>query len=140
VGARPHEEKKGADKGIDGRIYFHDEAAGGQTKQIIISVKAGHVSVSHLRDLSGVLTREDAQIGVLISMEEPTSAMRQEAAASGFYESSWGKHPRLQILTVAKLLAGNRIDCPPLRQTNVTFKSAPKAKARAKQQQLVGEE
>ena len=28
VGARPVEQKKGADKGIDGRIYFHDEGAG----------------------------------------------------------------------------------------------------------------
>jgi hypothetical protein len=39
--ARPTEQKKGADKGIDGRIYFHDEAAGGKTKQVILSVKEG---------------------------------------------------------------------------------------------------
>ncbi|NIV32505.1 MAG: hypothetical protein GWN58_24615, partial [Anaerolineae bacterium] len=25
VGARPVEQKKGSDKGIDGRLYFHDE-------------------------------------------------------------------------------------------------------------------
>ena len=29
VGARPVEKKKGADKGIDGRLYFHDDASGG---------------------------------------------------------------------------------------------------------------
>jgi DNA modification methylase len=39
VGARPLEKKKGADQGIDGRLYFHDEK-GGKTKQIILSVKA----------------------------------------------------------------------------------------------------
>ncbi len=44
VGARPVEQKKGADKGIDGRLFFHDDAAGGKTKQIIFSVKAGKVS------------------------------------------------------------------------------------------------
>ena len=32
VGARPVEHKKGADRGIDGRLYFHDEAKG-KTKQ-----------------------------------------------------------------------------------------------------------
>ena len=40
VGARPIEQKKGADKGIDGRIYFHD--SDGATKQIVLSVKAGN--------------------------------------------------------------------------------------------------
>jgi len=137
VGARPTEMKKGADRGIDGRIYFHDEAEGGPTKQIVISVKAGRTGVVHLRDLLGVMNREKAQIGVLITMQEPTAAMRAEAAGAGFYDSPWGgKHPRLQILTIAALLAGKRIDCPPLRQTNVTFKKAPRAKTAAKQQRL----
>jgi hypothetical protein len=47
VGARPVEQKKGADKGIDGRLYFHDEPKA--TKQIIFSVKAGHTSVARVR-------------------------------------------------------------------------------------------
>jgi len=128
VGARPVDEKKGADKGIDGRIYFHDEA-GGKTKQIILSVKAGKVQVQHLRDLRGVIDREEAQIGVLISLQTPTAPMRVEAASAGFYESAWGKHPRLQLLTVEELLAGDRIDMPP-QQASVTFKQAPKAQAK----------
>lgn len=128
VGARPVEQKKGADKGIDGRLYFHDEV-GGKTKQIILSVKAGHVQAAHVRDLVGVLDREKAQIGALLSMDEPTSAMRKEAASAGFYSSPWGtKHPRIQLLTVAELLDGKRLDYPP-SQANVTFKKAPKAKA-----------
>lgn len=128
VGARPMEQKKGADKGIDGRLYFHDEK-GGTTKQIIFSVKAGHVTTAHIRDLSGVLDREKTQIGVLISMEQPTKPMRAEAAGAGFYESpGWGKkYPRLQLLTVAELLDGKSIDCPPSRHGNVTFKKAPTA-------------
>jgi hypothetical protein len=40
VGARPVDQRKGADRGIDGRLYFHDDESG-QSKQIIFSVKAG---------------------------------------------------------------------------------------------------
>ena len=133
VGARPVEQKKGADKGINGRIYFHDEAdsSKAKTKQIIISVKAGHVSVSHVRDLRGVIERENAEIGVLISMKNPTKPMRAEAASAGFYKSPWQEdnpYPRLQILTIEELLNGKRIDCPPLGQVNTTFKKASKVK------------
>ena len=139
VGARPIEQKKGADKGIDGRLYFHDEpdSKTTKTKQIILSVKAGNTTVSHVRDLQGVLTREKAQIGVLITMEKPTRPMRTEAASAGFYKSPWGKHPVLQILTIEELLNGKRINCPPLGQVNVTFKKATKAKdAPAEQKDL----
>jgi DNA modification methylase len=125
VGARPVEGKKGADKGIDGRIYFHEGDAT-KTKQIILSVKAGHVTVAHLRDLRGVVDREKAEIGVLLCLEEPTMAMRRECASAGFYASPWGKHPRLQILTIEDLLTGKLINRPPA-QTSVTFKRAPKA-------------
>jgi hypothetical protein len=126
VGARPIEQKKGADKGIDGRLYFHDDRASGQTKQIIFSVKAGHTSVPHVRDLRGVIEREKAQIGVLITMEEPTRPMRTEATGAGFYASPWGtRHPRLQILTIEELLNGKSVDRPP-HEGNVTFKRAPK--------------
>lgn len=127
VGARRTEEKKGADKGIDGRLYFHDEGAGGKTKQIIISVKAGKLHAPYVRDLRAVIEREKAQIGVLISLDEPTKLMQAEAASAGFYTSSWGDHPRLQLLTVAELLAGKGIDYPAPRQTNVTIKRAPRA-------------
>ncbi len=126
VGARPVEQKKGADKGIDGHIYFH-EGDPADIKQIILSVKAGHTSVAHVRDLRGVLDREKAQIGVLITMEQPTKPMREEAASAGFYQSPWGTHPRLQILTVEELLDDRRIDAPPLGQVSRTFKKAPRA-------------
>lgn len=123
VRARPVETRKGADKGVDGRLFFHDESTGGRTKQIVFSVKAGHVGVAHVRDLRGVLEREQAEIGVYISLEEPTRAMRTEASSAGFYVSPWGRHPRLQLITVAELLEGHEIDAPP---SNVTFKRMPR--------------
>lgn len=131
VGARPIDQKKGADKGIDGRLYFHEEGKKGKaTKQAIFSVKAGHVTSSQVRDLVGVLTREKAEIGVLISFEEPTRDMRKEAASAGIYESPWGKHQRVQLLTVGELLEGKTVDMPRTAGTNKTFKRAPKTKAK----------
>jgi DNA modification methylase len=125
--ARPAEEKRGADQGIDGRLYFHDGEK--QTKQIIISVKAGqHVSVAMIRDLRGVVQREKADMGVLISMVEPTKPMRAEAASGGFYVSPMGgKHQRIQILTIPELLKPNArgIDYPSRHQRmDATFRKA----------------
>ena len=128
VGARPVEQKKGADKGIDGRIIFQGDKQG-IFESVILSVKAGHTNVAHIRDLKGVLEREKAAIGVLISMQEATSPMKTEAVTAGFYESAlWGrKYPRIQLFTVAELLAGKTIEMPPIRQVQATFKKAPKA-------------
>ena len=132
VGARPVEQKKGSDKGIDGRLYFHDEGAKGKTKQVILSVKAGHTGAAHMYELRGVVDREKAQIGVLLTMQEPTQPMKTEAASAGFYYSpAWNRnYPKLQILTVSELLEGKGIDMPPLRQVSTTFKKAPKAKGK----------
>jgi DNA modification methylase len=132
VGARPAEGKKGADQGIDGRIYFHE--GDGTTRQIILSVKAGKLHAPYVRDLGGVITREKAAIGVLLTLEEPTKAMRTEAASAGFYKSPWGTHPKLQIVTVGDLLEGKKLDAPPSRQTSVTYKRAPKAAQKAAEQ------
>ena len=125
-----------------GRLYFHDEGASGETKQIIFSVKAGNTGPTHVRDLRGVIEREKAAIGVLLTMQEPTKPMRKEAVSAGFYESPWtagGKpitHPRLQIYTVGELLDGTKPDLPRVRDTTVrTFKAAPKAKKKADKRQ-----
>jgi site-specific DNA-methyltransferase (adenine-specific) len=128
VGARPTEGiKKGADHGIDGRLYFHDDNSG-KSKQIIFSVKGGrNVSVSEVRDLVGVLQREQAEIGAYISFAEPTGPMKREAAEAGFYTSSDGtRYPRLQLLTVKDLIEGTQHLQRPLHVRDVTFKPAPK--------------
>jgi len=125
VGARPVEQKKGADKGIDGRLFFHDDESG-KTKQMIFSVKAGQVHSSHIRDLNGVLEREKAVMGVLISMEEPTRNMVREASASELYEAEalGKKYPKIQIITVGELLEGKKIEMP--YHAPATFKKAEK--------------
>lgn len=127
VGARSSEKKKGSDKGIDGRRYFHDDGSG-KTKQVIFSVKSGHVGVSQIHEFRGVLEREKAEIGGFICLHEPTKPMKLDAVSAGFYTSpSSTRHPRLQILTIAELLHGKRMDLPPSR--DVTHKKSPKAES-----------
>jgi len=131
VGARhAGQVRRGADKGIDGRLFFHDDTSA-KSKQIILSVKGGHTEHSHVRDLRGVLDREQAEIGVFITLEEPSKPMLKEAASAGFYKSPAFDQafPRIQILTIEEMLAGKAIDFPRLLET--TFKQAPKAKTKA---------
>jgi hypothetical protein len=94
---------------------------------VLFSVKAGKTGHAHVRDLRGVLDREKAAIGVLISMEEPTGPMKTEAATAGFWESAvWDKrYARIQLLTIRELLAGATVEMPPQRQADKrTFKKA----------------
>jgi len=123
--------KKGADRGIDGRLDFHDDESG-NSKQIIFSVKGGGVSVPQIRDLRGVIEREKAEIGVFLSFEEPTKPMLKEAAEAGFYKSGpldKALYPRLQILTIQQLLDGKQPDYPARR--DATFKKAPRSRPAA---------
>ena len=115
IKARPlGDRKKGADRGIDGIINFIDDNSG-KAKLALVQVKSGHVTAAHIRDLVGVLDRENAAIGIYITLEEPTREMRKEAVTAGFYHSDgWNRdYPRIQILTIADLLQGAEVKLPP---------------------------
>ncbi len=132
VGARPVEQKKGADHGNDSRLCFHETHAlqKGGTHQIVISVKSGHVSVKEVRDVRGVIERAHAAIGVLITLEDATKPMRQETAEAGYYHSDgWHQDfPRLQILTIQDLLDGRTIEYPYQQYSNVSLRKPKQAK------------
>ena len=104
--------KKGADSGIDGFLYFKPD--GKTTEKAIIEVKGGeNVSPQWVRALGQVVERERAKIGVLLMMADPTTTMRREASAAGFYESPLhGKFEKVQILTVEDLFDGKRPHLP----------------------------
>ncbi len=130
------EGKKGADKGIDGSIVFVDDNSN-KAKRVIVSVKSGHPNVSHIRDLGHVIDRENAAIGVYVTLESPTRPMITEAVEKGFYHSpGWNRdYPRLQIITVEDILAGKQVDMPP---TGITFKQAGKLGVESKDQGMLG--
>lgn len=126
-----------ADRGIDGRIYFHDDPEGKETKEIIVQVKSGGVSPGVVRDLKGVVEREKAQVGVLITLQAPTKSMKEEAVSSGFYRSPIGKqYPKIQILTVEELFDGRGIKRPleGIAAIDKTFKRAKRYRERQGEQ------
>lgn len=128
VGARPNEQKKGADQGIDGRLFFH-LGESDKTHQVIFSVKAGIINPGFVRDLHGVIDREKAEIGVLLTFNTPTKSMLNEALEAGYFKCIWGEYPKIQIITVGELLSGKKIDMPPVTGSNVTLKQAPRHKS-----------
>ena len=95
--------KKGADKGIDGNLWFGAKSEG----RAIVSVKAGdNVGVSMIRDLGHVVSCENAGIGVFLTLAEPTRPMLTEAAGAGQFElPGFAPVPRLQIVTIEHAMA-----------------------------------
>jgi site-specific DNA-methyltransferase (adenine-specific) len=110
--AKPRE-KKGADKGIDGimHIYWNIDE---EIKDVLFSVKSGHVTVSQIRDFLHVIEREKAASGIFITFEEPTKPMLQEAKNAGTVTIPLTKQSidKLQIVTIQQILNGARANFP----------------------------
>jgi site-specific DNA-methyltransferase (adenine-specific) len=100
------EHKKGADRGIDGIIFFPNGPRG--VGRVVISVKSGKLKADDVRALSHVVQREKAEIGLLVTLEEPSQKMISDAASAGIVRAPNDPYPRLQILTVEELLKGAR--------------------------------
>lgn len=125
VNAQPYQgKKKGADSGIDGIIYFQDDKSA--AKKIIVSVKGGeHVTRTHIADLKNSVDREDAQIGLFVTLVDPTEPMRKEALTAGFYTNPFEEQfPKIQILTIAELLDGRKPQYRDLAAGGSSFKKS----------------
>lgn len=103
VGGEP-QDKKGADKGIDGRRLIYTDNKG-TLAYILIQVKGGKVGVRDVRDFGHVIQTNNALAGILVSFER-TKAMQDEADKLGFIQSKMPgpKRRKLQILTIKELL------------------------------------
>ena len=114
IGALPASDgrRKGADAGVDGFFSVHHDNRGKFT-QVIVQVKSGHVGPSLIRDLAGTIG--DDKLGVFITLEEPTKAMKTAATSAGLYDNPLMSrmYPRVQILTVVDLLNGKQPNLPP---------------------------
>ena len=136
--------RKGPDQGIDGVTTFPERDPDNpdsltlQHKQVIISVKGGATGVADVRDLRGVIERENAAIGVLASARAPTRAMRNEANAAGLYHSPWAgtTYPRIQLLTAGDIVHGKGIEMPS-RRGMPQYQQAPRATEQADQGDLI---
>ena len=108
------EQRRGADRGIDGLLYFIDGPRRTPQK-VVVQVKGGHVSSPQVRDLKGVVEREKAALGLFICLEGPTRDMRAEANSGGLFHSDlWQRdYPKIQLRTIEEMLSGNGFDLPP---------------------------
>jgi DNA modification methylase len=113
VGAQPFKGgRKGADGGVDGYIWFQPD--GKKHEKAVVSIKGGdNVDVRMIRDLIATVDRENAKVGVFVTLAKPTRPMISEAAAAGFYESPLhGRVAKIQILTIENLFEKQQPDLP----------------------------
>jgi len=138
VNAQPYQgKKKGADAGIDGLIFFQDDKS--TPKKIVVSVKGGeNVGVTMVKDLIATVGRQKAEMGIFVTLAEPTKPMLTEAVAAGYYTTPTGaKFPRIQIHTIADLLSGKaRAAYPNLDAGALTFRKAALEQGEDKQSDL----
>jgi len=112
LGGQPYKSKGGADRGIDGLLYFQNFE--GKHYRIIIEVKSGSYQPKDVRSLKSVLDREQAPLGVLISLRLPTKGMIAEAASFGRWKLPDGivEYLVLQIFTIDDYFSGKRVMLP----------------------------
>lgn len=112
IDAQPNEKQVG-DRGIDGRVRFHADE--GRIGQALVSVKGGSaLNPGMVRDLVGTVQRESAEMGILITLGEPTRGMKDEADKAGNYDAelTGQTFPKIQIVTVTDLMAGKAPKMP----------------------------
>jgi hypothetical protein len=117
-------EKKGADAGIDGTVYFLSNQS--ETDKMVFQVKSGKVSRGDIAKLNSDRQREQAALATLVTLEEPTSVMRSEAAGLGRYKHplTGQPYPVIQIVTVQELIEDHkRLELPLSLES---LKAAPK--------------
>ncbi len=130
------DKKKGADKGVDGVLYFQEKDDGPYHK-IIVQVKSGHAGAKEVRELEGTRKQEKAVIAALITSNPVTKPMR-EAAGADFYvpeQFSEFRFPRIQILTVADLFEGKQLNYPRWVPSKTFKKAARRYKCPTSQEQ-----
>ncbi len=123
-------EKKGADGGVDGIAYFVNgrDQSGYTNGKAIFQVKSGKTGRGDLAKLNSDRIREKAEFGILLCMDMPTKAMRDEISAAGKYQNPFlnREDDRLQVVTVAEIFAphNKRLDLPMARADAVKSAAA----------------
>ena len=143
VGAMPAKGKskgkmRGADKGVDGIITFKDIGKKKNEekvvyKKVVVQVKGGHVQRNDIATLKGDVERENAEGGILITLQKATRSMVDEVGQAGHFKTNFGtEFPKIQIITIEDLLNGESPDIP---QYETYYKIADKYKSRTKKMQ-----
>ncbi|MCL1802001.1 MAG: restriction endonuclease [Promicromonosporaceae bacterium] len=114
--ARPND-KRGSDRGADGVGRFLLPTSKSRFGRVLVSVKGGSsLNPGMVRDLVGTVETENAELGVLITLREPTKGMVDAANKTGawIHPANGQTYPRMQIITVSEMLAGKKPHLPPI--------------------------
>lgn len=106
--------KKGADGGVDGLFYFWN-GGNGDAAKMVLQVKSGGVQRKDIAALRGDMEKEGAPLACLITLQDATKPMKQDAKAAGVYENKLRgiKCDRIRIVQVRDILHGSaRLDLP----------------------------
>ncbi len=135
LGGQPFKSTGGGDSGIDGFMHFRD--INNQSHRIIVSVKGGGYGPGAVRDLKGVVERENADMGILLALENPSKQSLTEAASSGRYQMPEVErtYPKIQIFTVEDYFKGIRPDLP---DTSMTLNKAKREIRESEKPQKLG--
>jgi DNA modification methylase len=97
-------DQKGADKGIDGIVFF--DGGKDNPEKIIIQVKSGKVKSGDIRDLMGTIAINEASLGIFITLNEPTKEMIKTAKSIGIYQSKFMSNPvdKITIVTIKEII------------------------------------
>lgn len=111
--------QKTRDGGVDGRIYFPTEDDD-VLKAMKLEVKGGkRVSIESLRALAGIIDEEDYPIGGFITLKTLSHLQKQNfedfCRKKGTVDIYGVPYPRLQLLSVEEILAGDRFETPIVR-------------------------
>ncbi len=130
VGARPALRQKSREPGFDGELFFSEASQAAPNKRVIISVRSEPPRATTIRDLRAALLRERAELGVLLSLHEPTQDMIDEAARAGVYESPRGtarefksSRRRASSRGTASSIPGRKVRAEGEERTAVTSKA-----------------
>jgi site-specific DNA-methyltransferase (adenine-specific) len=124
---------KGADKGVDGLAQYLSDPKDQSIIRAAFSVKGGvNIQSKDIDALLGAMDKHKCQLGVFLTIAEPTKPMLDTIAGAGFVEIPGFNIPRLQILTLKDYFKNKKLKLP---SVNITFKAA-QLKGKTKQNQI----
>lgn len=109
IGAqRYRNRKKGPDGGVDGEILFLNGPRG--VGRIIVSVKGSKstLGVDAVRELRAVVDQQGADLGVLVSLSDPSRDAVNAALSAGMVKTVHGEFQKLQLAPMRELFEGRR--------------------------------
>ncbi len=118
-GMAPNERKRG-DRGIDGRGSMLEAPKEMETRLVLAQVKGGRsFQIGAFRDFLHVIEREDAALGVYITLEGITSGQaRAEARAMGTLSVGASTYQRVQLWSIENFFDGRSPSLPTLTDPN----------------------